>query len=58
MTKQRCQECRKKIMLIFECKCGNKYCVTHRLAENHKCDFDFKTLRDKDRDKLEKNKIP
>ena len=36
--------CRKKLTLLdLECKCKNKYCLTHRLPENHNCTYDFKT---------------
>tara|TARA_B100001093_G_C26529855_1_gene885533 strand:+ start:115 stop:354 length:240 start_codon:yes stop_codon:yes gene_type:complete len=44
--KQRCAflGCRTKITLLdMECKCKNKYCIIHRLPENHKCNYDFKT---------------
>lgn len=36
-------ECKKKLMLSdFECKCGNRYCATHRFPQEHACTFDFK----------------
>lgn len=39
----RCMECNKKIGLTgFKCKCGYFYCSTHRYADSHKCDFDYK----------------
>ena len=44
--KLRCsfEGCRKKLSLLdLECKCKNKYCLIHRLPENHNCSFDFKT---------------
>lgn len=39
----RCWECRKKIGLTgFKCRCGYVFCGTHRHAEAHQCDFDFR----------------
>jgi predicted nucleic acid binding AN1-type Zn finger protein len=36
-------QCRKLIRdLIWECRCGGKYCLDHRLPEVHRCTFDFK----------------
>lgn len=36
--------CRTKLTLLdMECKCKNKYCIIHRLPENHNCKYDFKT---------------
>lgn len=38
-------ECKKKIgivdILSSECKCGNIYCLTHRLPERHDCTYDY-----------------
>lgn len=40
------EDCTKKISLVDEivakCKCGMKLCILHRLAEKHKCDYNFK----------------
>jgi predicted nucleic acid binding AN1-type Zn finger protein len=34
----RCAMCRKKVgALGFECKCGNVFCVRHRILEDHAC---------------------
>ena len=27
----------------FKCRCGYVFCGSHRLAEAHACDFDYKT---------------
>ena len=27
----------------FKCRCGYVFCGSHRLAEAHECDFDYKT---------------
>lgn len=36
-------KCRKLIRdLIWECRCGHKFCLDHRLPEEHECTFDFK----------------
>ena len=28
----------KNTLYLFECKCGNHYCIKHRLPEVHFCD--------------------
>jgi len=34
----KCAFCRKEEILPFECPfCGNKFCIIHRLPENHSC---------------------
>ncbi len=41
----RCFSCKKKIGLTgFKCRCGYTFCGTHRYAEAHACDFDYKEL--------------
>jgi len=36
-------QCRKFVRdIIWECRCGGKYCLDHRLPEVHDCKFDFK----------------
>ena len=38
-------ECKKKIRIVdslsSECKCGNIFCLTHRLPERHDCTYDY-----------------
>jgi len=42
--KTRCWKCNKKIGLAgFDCRCGYIFCGICRHAEQHNCDFDFKT---------------
>ena len=39
----KCNKCSKKIgVLGFPCKCGSSFCRSHRLPEDHDCDYDFK----------------
>ena len=41
----RCFTCTKKVNLLgFKCKCGSTFCKSHRLPEDHDCEFDFKEL--------------
>lgn len=41
----RCFSCKKKIGLTgFKCRCGYVFCGSHRLAEAHECDFDYKSI--------------
>lgn len=46
IKKPRCSfiGCNTKLSLLdLECKCKNKYCLLHRLPEDHNCSYDFKT---------------
>lgn len=53
--KTRCWICNKKVGLAgFECRCGYIFCAQHRYAEQHNCDFDFKTTG---RDQLRKQNL-
>lgn len=48
----RCFKCQKKVGLTgLKCHCGYVYCSTHRHAEAHDCDYDF---RKAERERLEK----
>lgn len=38
----KCFNCKKKSMILTDCRCGNKYCLKCRYSEDHNCDFDFK----------------
>lgn len=43
-TSNRCPVCNKKAnMLGIICKCGQTFCMEHRMPEMHKCTFDYKT---------------
>lgn len=43
-TKSSCPVCGKRTNnLGIVCKCGNKYCMTHRMPEDHKCTYDHKS---------------
>jgi len=36
--------CTKKLGLIpFKCRCTHEFCTKHRMPEEHKCTFDYKT---------------
>lgn len=54
--KKRCFNCNKKTGLLgIECKCGYVYCNSHRLPENHECQFNHKAfLQVKLKEKLNK----
>jgi len=42
--KNRCHACNKKLPLMpIICKCGFKFCCSHRHPEDHQCTFDHKT---------------
>jgi hypothetical protein len=44
----RCNECRKKTLIGFDCPCGKYYCITHR---HHECSESLKKL-ETDKEKL------
>ena len=36
-------DCKKKLLLSDPtCKCKERYCMTHRMPEDHACSFDYK----------------
>lgn len=39
----RCQICNFKLKtMVYDCKCGGKYCATHRYHDTHNCTYDYK----------------
>lgn len=41
--KLRCPVCRTNVGIInFQCRCGGLFCGTHRYANEHNCQFDYK----------------
>ncbi len=43
LEKNKCWKCTKKIGLTgVRCRCGYVFCATHRYAESHECDYDYK----------------
>ena len=57
---EKCPVCQKRANnLDIICKCGKKFCMSHRLPETHSCDFDFKTeQREKLLEQLTESKPP
>lgn len=42
-NRKRCFDCKKKVGYTgFECRCGFVYCGSHRMPEDHACEFDHK----------------
>jgi predicted nucleic acid binding AN1-type Zn finger protein len=42
-SQKRCGQCKKKLMLSdFECKCGTRFCASHRYPQEHACSFDYR----------------
>ena len=37
-----CSKCKKKSMIVFNCRCGKEFCTKHKQPEDHNCTFDFK----------------
>lgn len=48
----RCLFCNKKTLILSKCKCGYNFCLQHRSAESHQCEFDHKNFH---REQLEKS---
>jgi hypothetical protein len=49
----RCMVCKKKTGLLgFPCRCGGLYCGEHRYADQHECQYDYKSA---ERDEIRKN---
>jgi len=45
VSKPRCcaESCKKRLMLSdISCRCGLRFCSTHRPSEEHKCSYDYK----------------
>jgi hypothetical protein len=45
----RCKKCckrkkRKKVLILFKCRCGYKFCIECLLPESHECDFNYKEI--------------
>lgn len=38
----RCSFCKKKQLIIVNCKCGGNFCLTHKHPETHDCSYDYK----------------
>jgi len=36
-----CQQCKKKSIILVNCSCSDKFCITCRMPEAHNCSFDF-----------------
>jgi hypothetical protein len=48
-SQKRCNhgECKRKLLLSdFACKCGIRFCGTHRIPEGHACRFNFRAAAD------------
>jgi len=37
----KCHTCRKKVHIVFSCRCGKKYCQVHLPSDVHNCTFDY-----------------
>jgi hypothetical protein len=36
-------DCKRKLKLTdCDCRCGKRYCDSHRVAEDHNCQYDYK----------------
>ena len=43
--KKKCNICKKKLGLMpLRCRCKRYFCALHRYAEDHECDYDYKTI--------------
>lgn len=53
---KKCKKCKNiSSLMLFICKCNNKYCLSCLLPEKHNCSFDYvKENKDKLKNSLEK----
>lgn len=49
-----CNECKKKRLILFDCRCGKKFCIKHKDDFKHSCSFDY---HQKEKEKLNKQKV-
>ena len=57
-SSKRCNhlECRKRLKLTdITCRCGYKFCSSHRYSDHHNCSIDYKALG---RERLDKENPP
>lgn len=54
--KKKCKHCKTiSSLMLFDCKCKNKYCLSCLLPETHNCSFDYvNENKDKLKNSLEK----
>lgn len=38
----RCFFCKKKCLVLVDCHCKRMFCITHRMPEDHSCNFNYK----------------
>ncbi len=36
-----CFQCKKKTVILIQCKCNQSFCVKHQLPEKHNCTFTY-----------------
>ena len=47
--KPRCPVCNKKLgLMVFTCKCEQRFCITHMQPELHNCTYDHKAQQRKE----------
>ena len=52
---ERCSYCNKKLKLInFDCKCGGKFCSSHRYMNAHQCKL-IDNMKKKCKDNIKNN---
>lgn len=42
MNPSRCFFCKKKQLILIDCRCNYKFCIIHKNPEDHTCSFDYK----------------
>ena len=40
-----CSKCRKRTIIIFNCKCEKDFCSRCKYPEDHNCTFDYKAAQ-------------
>jgi len=48
---EKCCHCKKKTLIIVNCNCEKKLCLSCKYPDKHNCDFNFKEKAKKDIEK-------
>ena len=61
LNKMKCKQCKKKMVLSFDCKCTQSFCINCLPSFMHGCKFDYKEEKKKiltdNNVKIEKEKV-
>jgi predicted nucleic acid binding AN1-type Zn finger protein len=50
----KCYKCKRKKLILYECRCKGMFCIKHKYSEDHSCNFNY---HDHEKARLENTKI-